>query len=193
MSSTRHISTRFSLSIVFTRNDGVECNGSQLLPTVRVSTRLVSVLPVRKYTQWIPVSGQSVLNYGISQLILNTVSVDNCSAAHNLTVSLSTIFNGTILDTVANPHYQFRIELSPADPCHCLTVDSATGVIGNNIFNQWRDGSFWCDSNITQLCASSSENRTFYSALMSRNGSPSVDEPLLCDNSTDEDLISESY
>ena len=122
------------------------------------------------------------------------IFVDNCSAAHNLTVSLSTIFNGTILDTVANPHYQFRIELSPADPCHCLTVDSATGVIGNNIFNQWRDGRFWCGSNITQLCASSSDNVTFYSALISQNGSLlSVDDDaILCDNSTDEALISKS-
>ena len=121
-------------------------------------------------------------------------SVDNYSAVHNLTFSLSTIFNGTILDTVANPHYQFRIDLSPADHCHCLTVDSATGVIGNIIFNQWRDGSFWCGSNITQLCASSSHNVTFYSALISQNGSLlSVNDALLCDNSTDEDLISESY
>ena len=106
-----------------------------------------------------------------------------------MTFSLSTIFNGTILDTVANPHYQFRIDLSPADHCHCLTVESATGVIGNVIFNQWRDGSFWCGSNITQLCASSSDNNTFYSALIhvSRNGSLlSVDhhDLPLCDNST---------
>ena len=49
---------RFSLNLVLTA-DGEECNGSH--PTVRVSTRLGSVLPVRKYTQWIPVSGQSVL------------------------------------------------------------------------------------------------------------------------------------
>ena len=103
------------------------------------------------------------------------------------------IFNGTILDTVANPHYQFRIDLSPVEYCHCLTVDSATGVIGNIIFNQWRDGSFWCGSNITQLCASNTENTTFYSALISQNGSLlSVNNALLCDNSTDEDLISES-
>ena len=121
-------------------------------------------------------------------------SLDNCSSANNLTFSLSTIFNGTILDTVANPHYQFRIDLSPADHCHCLTVDSATGVIGNIIFNQWRDGSFWCGSNIKQLCASSSRNVTFYSALISQNGSMlSVNDAPLCDNSTDEDLISESY
>ena len=87
-------------------------------------------------------------------------------------ISLSTIFIGKILDTVANPHYQFRIDLSPsADHCHCLTVDSATGVIGNIIFNHWRDGSFWCGSNITQLCASSRDNKTFYSALMRQNGS----------------------
>ena len=113
--------------------------------------------------------------------------VDNCSTAHNLTFSLSTIFNGTILDTVAN---QFRIDLSPsADHCHCLTVDSATGVIGNIIFNQWRDGSFWCGSNITQLCAS---NSTFYSVLISQNGSLLRDDALLCDNSTDEAPISES-
>ena len=114
-------------------------------------------------------------------------SVDNFRTAHNLTFSLSTIFNGTILDTVANPHYQFRIDLSPADHCHCLTVDSATGVIGNIIFNQWRDGSFWCGSNITQLCASSSDNTTFYSALISQNGSllrnDHNDLPL-CDNLT---------
>ena len=116
-------------------------------------------------------------------------SVDNCNTTHNLTFSLSTIFNGTILDTVANPHYQFRIDLSPADHCHCLTVDSATGVIGNIIFNQWRDGSFWCGSNITQLCASNSENITFYSMLISQNGSLlSDDGALLCDNSTDVSL-----
>ena len=95
----------------------------------------------------------------------------NYSTAHNLTFSLSAIFNGTILDTVANPHYQFRIDLSPADHCHCLTVDSATGVIGNIIFNHWKNGSFWCGSNITQLCASNSENKTFYSELMRKNGS----------------------
>ena len=115
-------------------------------------------------------------------------SIGNCSTAHNLTFSLSAIFNGTILDTVANPHYQFRIDLSPsADHCHCLTVDSATGVIGNIIFNQWRDGSFWCGSNITQLCASNSENTTFYSALISQNGSLLRDDHNdlpLCDNST---------
>ena len=116
-------------------------------------------------------------------------SVDNCSTAHNLTFSLSAIFNRTILDTVANPHYQFRIDLSPADHCHCLTVESATGVIGNIIFNQWRDGSLWCGSNITQLCAS---NSTFYSVLISQNGSLLRDDALLCDNSTDEATISES-
>ena len=117
-------------------------------------------------------------------------SIGNCSAAHNLTFSLSTIFNGTILDTVANPHYQFRIDLSPADHCHCLTVDSATGVIGNIIFNQWRDGSFWCGSNITRLCASSSDNVTFYSALISQNGSLLRDDGSpLCDNSTDASII----
>ena len=115
-------------------------------------------------------------------------SVDNFRTAHNLTFSLSTIFNGTIPDTVANPHYQFRIDLSPADHCHCLTVDSATGVIGNIIFNLWRDGRFWCGSNITQLCASSSENTTFYSALISQNGSLLRDGALLCDNSTDVSL-----
>ena len=108
-----------------------------------------------------------------------------------MALSLSTIFNGTILDTVANPHYQFRIDLSPADHCHCLTVDSATGVIGNIIFNQWRDGSFWCGSNITQLCASSRDNVTFYSALISQNGSLlSVNDAPLCDNSTDASLVS---
>ena len=117
-------------------------------------------------------------------------SVDlNCNADHNLSLSLSTIFNGTILDhgTVSNPHYQFRVDLSRADHCHCLTVDSATGVIGNIIFNQWRDGSFWCGSNITQLCASSIKNTTFYSALISvQNGSLLNDDgSLLCDNSTD--------
>ena len=114
-------------------------------------------------------------------------SVDNCSTVHNLTFSLSTIFNGTTLDTAANPHYQFRIDLSPADHCHCLTVDSATGVIGNIIFNQWKDGSFWCGSNITQLCASSSDNNTFYSALISQNGSLLRDDHndlLLHNNST---------
>ena len=122
---------------------------------------------------------------------MNTVSVaDNCSAAHNLTVSLSAIFNGTIVDTVANPHYQFRIELSPADPCHCITVDSATGVIGKSIFNQWRDGSFWCDSNITQLCASSSENRTFYSAFISQNCLPLIiDDTLILSKNTATDNI----
>ena len=138
---------------------------------------------------------QLVLGLRIKSIITVHVccfSLDNYSAAHNLTFSLSTIFNGTILDTVANPHYQFRIDLSPADHCHCLTVDSATGVIGNIIFNQWRDGSFWCGSNITQLCASSSENTTFYSALISQNGSLLRDDALLCDNSTDEATISES-
>ena len=79
--------------------------------------------------------------------------------------------------------YQFRIDLSPADHCHCLTVDSATGVIGNVIFNQWRDGSLGCGSNITRLCASNSENTTFYSALMQQNGLLSG-----CDDSTDTSL-----
>ena len=48
---------RFSLNLVLAA-DGDECNGSH--PTVRMSTRLGSVrLPVRKHTQWIPVSGKS--------------------------------------------------------------------------------------------------------------------------------------
>ena len=134
--------------------------------------------------------GSSIRSVVLLQLVLIIeilCSVDNCSTAHNLTFSLSTIFNGTILDTVANPHYQFRIDLSRADHCHCLTVDSATGVIGNFIFTRWRDGSFWCGSNIIQLCASNSESNTFYSALISRNGSlMSVDhhDLALCDNST---------
>ena len=136
---------------------------------------------------------QLVLGLRIKSLLQCTLlcyfSVDNCSTAHNLTFSLSTIFNGTTFDTVANPHYQFRIDLSPADHCHCLTVDSATGVIGNIIFNQWRDGRFWCGSNITRLCAS---NSTFCSVLISQNGSLLRDDALLCDNSTDEATISES-
>ena len=49
---------RFSLNLELVTADGVDCNGSH--PTVTVSTRLVSVVPVRKYTQWIPVSGKSV-------------------------------------------------------------------------------------------------------------------------------------
>ena len=101
-----------------------------------------------------------------------------------MTFSLSTTFNGTILDTVANPHHQFRIDLSRADPCHCLTVDSATGVIGDIIFNHWRNGNFWCGEKDSRLCASKSENATFYSAFMQQNGS------LLsgCDSSPDASL-----
>ena len=63
---------RFSLNLVLVTADGVECNGSH--PTVTVSTRLVSVVPVRKYTQWIPVSGQSQSDsmplITVSQLVL---------------------------------------------------------------------------------------------------------------------------
>ena len=128
-----------------------------------------------------------ILQYYSACMLL--FSVENCSTTHNLTFSLSTIFNGAILNKVANPHYQFRIDLSPADHCHCLTVDSATGVIGNIIFKQWRDGSFWCGSNITQLCASSSEKTTFYTMLISENGSLLRDDgSSLCDNSTDVSL-----
>ena len=104
-----------------------------------------------------------------------------------MTLSLSTIFNG-ILSTLPNPRYQFRIELSPANPCHCLNVDSATGVTGNNIFSGWRDGRLWCSNNITQLCASDSDNVTFYSALIRQNGLLSDMAVPLCDNSTDESL-----
>ena len=137
------------------------------------------------------------ISYSLLGIIVTMLcSVDNCIAAHNLSLSLSTIFNGTILDrgTVSNPHYQFRVDLSRADHCHCLTVDSATGVIGNIIFNQWRDGSFWCGSNITQLCASSSGNVTFYSVLISQNGSVVNDgtSTPLCNisASTNEGLVS---
>ena len=93
------------------------------------------------------------------------------------------MLGGVAFGSLDSRRYQLRIDLSRADHCHCLTVDSATGVIGNIIFNQWRDGSFWCGSNITQLCASSSDNTTFYSALMRQNGSLSE-----CDESTDVSL-----
>ena len=51
---------RFSINIVY--NEAGECNGSQQLPTVRLSARLGSVnatVPVKTtYTRWVPVSGQ---------------------------------------------------------------------------------------------------------------------------------------
>ena len=51
---------RFSINIVY--NEAGECNGSQQLPTVRLSARLGSVnatlVPVKKYSRWVPVSGQ---------------------------------------------------------------------------------------------------------------------------------------
>ena len=109
--------------------------------------------------------------------------IGNCSAAQNLSFSLPTTLGGVAFGSLDSRRYQLRIDLSPADHCHCLTVDSATGVIGNIILNQWRDGSFWCGSNITQLCSSSSDNTTFYSALMRQNGSLSE-----CDESTDVSL-----
>ena len=53
---------RFSINIVYVYNEAGECNGSQQLPTVRLSTRLggvnATVVPVTKYTRWVPVSGQ---------------------------------------------------------------------------------------------------------------------------------------
>ena len=113
--------------------------------------------------------------------------VGNCLAAHNLTLSLSTIFDEILSTGIANPQYQFRIELSPANPCHCLNVDSATGVTGNNIFSGWRNGRLWCSNNITQLCASDSDNVTYYSALIRQNGLLSDTVPL-CDNSTNGSL-----
>ena len=171
------------MNIVF---DEGECNGSK--PTVRVSTRLgrsVSVLStMRNYTRWIPLSGtaryvQLVISYNLYHL-------GNCSASQNLSFSLSTIATlvGEAIGSLDSRRYQFRIDMSPADHCHCLTVDSATGVIGNIIFNQWREGSFLCGSNITQLCASNTENSTFYSTLISQNGSLSQE----CDESTDVSL-----
>ena len=114
--------------------------------------------------------------------------VGNCRAAQNLTLSLPTIFDEILSTGIANPQYQFRIELSPANPCHCLNVDSATGVTGNNIFSGWRDGWLWCSNNITQLCASDSDNVTYYSALIRQNGLLSDMAVHLCDNSTDETL-----
>ena len=114
--------------------------------------------------------------------------VDNCRAAQNVTLSLPTIFNEILSTGIANPQYQFRIELSPANPCHCLNVDNATGVTGNNIFSGWRNGRLWCSNNITQLCASDSDNVTFYSALIRQNGLLSDMAVPLCDNSTDETL-----
>ena len=45
----------------------------------------------------------------------------------------------------------------------------------------------WCGNNITQLCASNSDNVTYYSALIRSNGLLSM-VVLLCDNSTDESL-----
>ena len=114
--------------------------------------------------------------------------IGNCHAAQNLTLSLPTIFDEILSTSIANPQYQFRIELSPANPCHCLNVDSSTGVTGNNIFSGWRNGRLWCSNNITQLCASDSDNVTFYSALIRQNGLLSDMAVPLCDNSTDESL-----
>ena len=68
-----------------------------------------------------------------------------------------------------------------------MNIDSSTGVTGNNIFNGWRDERLWC-SNITQLCASDSDNVTFYSALIRQNGLLSDTAVPLCDNSMDESL-----
>ena len=115
--------------------------------------------------------------------------VGNCRAAQNMTLSLPLIFDEILSTGIArNSSYQFRIELSPANPCHCLNVDSATGVTGNNIFSGWRDGRLWCSNNITQLCASDSDNVTFYSALIRQNGLLSDMAVPLCDDSTDESL-----
>ena len=70
--------------------------------------------------------------------------------------------------------YQFRVQLSSGEPCHCVTLESATNDFGLAIKSEWDSGNFWCSNNSTFLCASKYENGTFYSKHILPNGKAST-------------------
>lgn len=84
--------------------------------------------------------------------------------------------------------YQFRIQLSSGDPCHCVTLESATNDFGLAIKQEWDNGNFWCSNNSTFLCASKNGIRKFYSKPLLPNGMPSTkDNACNTEEGTDRD------
>ena len=67
---------------------------------------------------------------------------------------------------------QFRIQLSSGDPCHCVTLGSATDIFGLAIKQEWDRDNFWCSNNFVHLKLTA--ELTFYSkrlhALFSLEG-----------------------
>ena len=100
-------------------------------------------------------------------------TIGNCSDYQMITLH-QTLSSGRPVE-----HYQLRIELSPGDPSHCITIDCADGSVGVAILQQWRNGSFWCNTSATVLCPSSDNTRTFYSKCFDMSGEPSLNVP--CD------------
>ena len=103
-------------------------------------------------------------------LLLPILWTGNCSNQRNQTLITVAVSD---LQQIINVDYQFRIQLSSGDPCHCVTLESATNdIFGLDITREWRDsGSFWCSSsNSNLLCASKTENKTFYSKRLLPSG-----------------------
>ena len=100
-------------------------------------------------------------------------TIGNCSDYQMITLH-QTLSSGRPVE-----HYQLRIELSPGDPSHCITIGCADGSVGDTILQQWRDGSFWCNTSDTVLCPSNDTNTTFYSKLFNISG-----ETAACDFTT---------
>ena len=127
----------------------------------------------------------NTLVYLLLPIILSQTG--NCSNQQNQT--LTTVASSGQRISV---EYQFRIQLSSSDPCHCVTLESATNDFGLDIKREWDIGNFWCSNNSTFLCASKTENRTFYSKRLLPDGIQGIINTLngnTCstEGSTDED------
>ena len=106
-------------------------------------------------------------------LLLPILWTGNCSNQRNQTLITVAVSD---LQQIINVDYQFRIQLSSGDPCHCVTLESATNDFGLAIKQEWDNGNFWCSNNSTFLCASINGNGKFYSKRLLPNGTPSTNE-----------------
>ena len=63
------------------------------------------------------------------------------------------------INGVGSDRYKFRVQLSCADPCHCVTIGRVSEPFSESIRDKWDD--LWNDQDM--LCANANKSKSFES------------------------------